>query len=129
VVGAVVGVVRAVVSVIRAIADEDVVDVDWICASSMVVVVKLLMLVVQVIWPTMNVRPSATAMELRMMTILLAWEVVCTPPTCMPLSTKPGRQSTEGYAQGSDLSVDRCTSHELDGNARHNKVFIQVQPS
>jgi hypothetical protein len=80
VVGAVVGVVRAVVSVIRAIADEDVVDVDWICASSMVVVVKLLMLVVQVIWPTMNVRPSATAMELRMMTILLAWEVVRTPP-------------------------------------------------
>jgi hypothetical protein len=40
------------------------------------------------------------------------------------LSTKPGRQSTKGYAQGSDLSVDRCTSYELDGDARCNKVFI-----
>jgi hypothetical protein len=37
---------------------------------------------------------------------------------------KSGRQYTEGYAQGSDLSVDRCTSYELDGNARHDKVFI-----
>jgi hypothetical protein len=45
------------------------------------------------------------------------------------LSMKPGRQSTEGYAQGSDLSVDRCTSYELDGDARHNEVFIQVRPS
>jgi hypothetical protein len=36
---------------------------------------------------------------------------------------KPGRQSTKGYAQGSDLSVDRCTSYELDGDARHNKVL------
>jgi hypothetical protein len=26
------------------------------------------------------------------------------------VSTKPSRQSIEGYAQGSDLSVDRCTS-------------------
>jgi hypothetical protein len=41
---------------------------------------------------------------------------------------KPGRQSTKGYAQGSDLSVDRCASYELDGDARHNKVFIQVRP-
>jgi hypothetical protein len=40
------------------------------------------------------------------------------------VSTKPGRQSTEGYAQGSDLSVDRCISYELDGDARHNKVFL-----
>jgi hypothetical protein len=29
---------------------------------------------------------------------------------------------------GSDLSVDRCASYELDGDARHNKVFIQVWP-
>jgi hypothetical protein len=41
---------------------------------------------------------------------------------------KPGRQSTEGYAQGSDLSVDRCASYELNGDARNNKVFIQVWP-
>jgi hypothetical protein len=44
------------------------------------------------------------------------------------MSTKPGRQSTEGYAQGSDLSVDRCASYELDGDARYNNVFIQVRP-
>jgi hypothetical protein len=46
----------------------------------------------------------------------------------MCLSTKPSGQSTKGYAQGSDLSVDRCVSYELDGDTRHNKVFIQVQP-
>jgi hypothetical protein len=40
------------------------------------------------------------------------------------LSMKSGRQFTEGYAQGSDLSVDRCASYELDGDARHNKVVI-----
>jgi hypothetical protein len=39
------------------------------------------------------------------------------------VSMKPGRQSTKGYAQGSDLSVDRCASYELDGDARHNKVL------
>jgi hypothetical protein len=37
--------------------------------------------VVQVIWLTVNVRPSTTATESEMMTILLAWEAVCTPPT------------------------------------------------
>jgi hypothetical protein len=88
-----------------------------------------LMSVVQVIWPAVNVRPYATAVESGMMTILLAWEAICTPLPGAPLSTKPGRQSTEGYAQGSDLSVDRCASYELDGDARHNKVFIQVWPS
>jgi hypothetical protein len=41
-----------------------------------------------------------------------------------PLSMKSGQQSTKGYAQGSDLSVDRCVSYELDGDTRHNKVFI-----
>jgi hypothetical protein len=41
---------------------------------------------------------------------------------------KSGRQSTEGYAQGSDLSVDRCASYELDGDTRYDKVFIQVWP-
>jgi hypothetical protein len=45
------------------------------------------------------------------------------------LLTKSGRQSIEGYAQGSNLSVDRCASYELDGDARHDKVFIQVRPS
>jgi hypothetical protein len=42
VVEAIAGVVRAVASVVGAIADEDVVDADRICASSMVVAVKLL---------------------------------------------------------------------------------------
>jgi hypothetical protein len=40
----------------------------------------------------------------------------CATPS---LSMKPGRHSTKGYAQGSDLSVDRCASYELDGDARH----------
>jgi hypothetical protein len=41
------------------------------------------------------------------------------------LSTKCGRQSTKGYAQGSDLSVDRCASYELDGDARHGaKIYL-----
>jgi hypothetical protein len=71
-----------------------------------------------------NVRLSAMATKSGMMTILLAWEVVRTPLPSVPLSMKRGRQSTKGYAQGSDLSVDRCASYELDGDAIHNKVFI-----
>jgi ABC-type xylose transport system permease subunit len=81
VVGAVAGVVGAVASVVRAVADEDVFDADRICTSSVGVAVKLLMPVVQVIWPTMNERPSAMTAESGMMTILLAWEAVRTPPT------------------------------------------------
>jgi hypothetical protein len=42
VVRAIVGVVRAVASVVGAVADEDMVDIDRICASSVAVVVKLL---------------------------------------------------------------------------------------
>jgi hypothetical protein len=37
--------------------------------------------VVQVTWPTVNERQSATVVESGMMTILLAWEAVRTPPT------------------------------------------------
>jgi hypothetical protein len=74
-------VVEAVTSVVGAVANEDMVDADRICASSVVVAVKLLVPVVQVIWPTVNERPSATVTESRMMTILLAWEAVHTPPT------------------------------------------------
>jgi hypothetical protein len=37
--------------------------------------------VVQVIWPMVNLRPSAIAADSGMMTILLAWKVVRTPPT------------------------------------------------
>jgi hypothetical protein len=57
--------------VVGAVVDEDVVDTDRICASSMAVVVKLLMSVVQVIWPTVNERPSTMDVESGMMTILL----------------------------------------------------------
>jgi hypothetical protein len=42
-------VVKAIDSVVRAVADEDMVDADQICTSSVVVAVKLLTLVVQVI--------------------------------------------------------------------------------
>jgi hypothetical protein len=66
------GVVEAIANVVRAIVDEDRVDIDRIYASSVVVAVKLLTSVVQVIWPTVNERPSATAVESGMMTILLA---------------------------------------------------------
>jgi stage V sporulation protein SpoVS len=72
VVGAIARVVGAIASVVRAKADEDMVDIDRIYASSVVVAVKLLTLVVQVIWLTVNERPSATAVESGMMTILLA---------------------------------------------------------
>ena len=37
--------------------------------------------VVQVIWPTVNVRPFGIAMEPEMMTVLFAWEAVRIPPT------------------------------------------------
>ena len=37
--------------------------------------------VVQVIWPTVNVRPFGVAMELEVMTALFAWRAVRTPPT------------------------------------------------
>jgi hypothetical protein len=73
--------VGAVASVVGAIADEDVVDADRIYASSVAVALKLLTSVVQVIWQTVNERPSATVAESGMMTILLAWEAVRTPPT------------------------------------------------
>jgi hypothetical protein len=39
------------------------------------------------------------------------------------VSTRYGRQSTEGYAQGSRLSADRCASYELDGDERHTQGF------
>jgi predicted nucleic acid-binding Zn ribbon protein len=58
--------------VVGAVADEDVVDVDRICTSSVAAAVRLLTAVVQVIWPTVNKRPSTIAAEAGMMTILLA---------------------------------------------------------
>ena len=41
-----------------------------------------------------------------------------------PLSTKYGRQSTYGYAQGSRLSANRCASHKQDGDTRQTQDFI-----
>ena len=68
---------------VEAIADagEAVVDVDWICASSVVMAMKLSEPMVRVIWPMVNVRPFDVAMEQGMMTILFVWGAVRTPPT------------------------------------------------
>ena len=54
---------------------------DWIWDSSEVVVVRPPPRVVQGIWPTVNVRPSATAAEGGTMTILFVGRAVRTPPT------------------------------------------------
>jgi len=54
---------------------------DWIWVSSGVVVMKPSPRVVHVIWPTVNVRPSATAAEAGTMTILFVRRAVRTPPT------------------------------------------------
>ena len=61
--------------VVGAIADagEAVVDADWICASSVIMAMKLSKPVVQVIWPMVNVRPFGAAMEPGIMTILFIW--------------------------------------------------------
>jgi hypothetical protein len=40
-----------------------------------------LKLVVQVIWPMVNMKPSAIAAMSEMMAIWIAWEAVHTPPT------------------------------------------------
>ena len=66
------GVAGARSNMVRAVADagEVVVDTDWICASSVVMAMKLSEPVVQVICPMVNVRPFGVAMEPGMMTIL-----------------------------------------------------------
>ena len=48
--------------------------------SSKTMVVRPPSCVVQVIWPTVNVKPSATAAEAGMMTILFVWRAIHTPP-------------------------------------------------
>jgi hypothetical protein len=48
--------------------------------------------------------------------------------TLLYLSTKPGRQSIEGYAQGSRLSTDRCASHERDGDAEQHASLPRFKP-
>ena len=66
------GVAEARSNMVRAVANagEAVVDADWICASSVVMAMKLSEPVVQVIWPMVNVRPFGVAIEPGMMTIL-----------------------------------------------------------
>ena len=77
------GVAGARSNMVKAVADasEVVVDANWICASSVVMAMKLSEPVVQVIHPMVNMRPFSVAMEPGMMTILFAWRVVRTPPT------------------------------------------------
>jgi len=76
VVGDVAEVLGVVASVVGAVADvdEEVISVDRIYASSMVVAVELLKL-------TVNVKPPAMAAKSGIMTILFVWEAVRTPPT------------------------------------------------
>jgi hypothetical protein len=83
VVGAVFAVVEAVFTVVGAVADagEVVVGAGRIHASSVVMALESSEPVVQVIWPTVNVRPLGVAMEPKMMTLLFAWRAVHTPPT------------------------------------------------
>ena len=83
VVGAVFTVVGAVFTVVGAVADagEVVIGAGWIHASSVALAMKSSAPVVQVIWPTVNVRPFGVATELGMMIILFAWRAVRTPPT------------------------------------------------
>ena len=83
VVGAMFTVVGAVFTVVGAVADagEVVVGVGWIHASSVALAMESSAPVVQVIWPTVNVRPLGVAMEPEMMPILFAWRAVRTPPT------------------------------------------------
>jgi hypothetical protein len=54
---------------------------DWIWVFYEVEVARPPPRVVQVIWPMVNVRPSAMAAEARMMTILFVGRAVRTPPT------------------------------------------------
>lgn len=67
-------VVRAVSNMVEATVDvrKEVVNIDWICASSMVLVVRLFKPVVQVMLPMVNLRLSTTAMKSGMMIIWLA---------------------------------------------------------
>ena len=90
------GVAGARSNVVGAIADvgEAVVDTDWICASSVVMAMKLSESMVQVTWPMVNMRPFGVAMEPGMMTILFVLEQYAHPLPGVPLSTKYGRQST-----------------------------------
>ena len=66
------GVARARSNMVGVVADagEAVVDADWICASFVVMAMKLSEPVVQVIWPMVKVRSFGVAMEPGMMTIL-----------------------------------------------------------
>jgi len=50
-------------------------------------------------------------------------ELYAHPLPSAPLSTKASQQSILGYTHGSSLSVDRCASYELDGDARHGHGF------
>ena len=73
---------------------EGEIGIGWICNFSMVVEAKLLEPVVQVIWPIVSMKPSATNAEAGMMTILFSGEAVRTPLPGAPLSTKAGQYST-----------------------------------
>ena len=101
------GVAGARSNVVGAVADagEAVVDADWIYAPSVVMAMKLSELVVQVIWPMVNVRPFGVAMDPGMMTILFFQRAVRTPPTWRATVDEIWSAVYLGGARGGRLSV------------------------
>jgi hypothetical protein len=83
-----------------AIVDVDSVGAVGACTTSMTSAGPLA-LVVQVNVPIVNISPARRTMEVGKLTI---WHAH--PLLGVPLSTRCGQQSTEGYAYGSRLSVE-----------------------
>ena len=81
VVGDIAGVVRDAASMVGAVANVEggAIDADWICVPSVIMAAKLLEPMVQVIWPTVNVRLSTTAAKSGMMTIWFVWKLYAPP--------------------------------------------------
>jgi hypothetical protein len=88
-----------------AIVDVDSVSARGACISS-TTSAGLSTPVVQVNVPIVNVRPAERTMEAGKLTSWLARESTRHPLPGVPLSTRCGRQSTEGYAHGSRLTVE-----------------------
>jgi hypothetical protein len=61
-------------------------------------------------------------------TLVIGTSLPPPPPSPSSLSIKLGRQSTEGYAQGSRLSIDKCASHKRDGNVEQHMGLPRFRP-
>ena len=105
------------------------IDIDWICVSFMIVTVKPTEPVVQVICPTVNVRPPTTNVEAGMMTILFSSKKLYAHPLPrVPLSMKAGRQSTWGIPTVVDCRQTGAQATNLMVMQDTDKDFIQVRP-